>query len=115
MDITSMIEGRLSLATFGLQMQVQALQADDDADIEDGIQTVSESPKPPVDVDKLPTRISTAMDVETDCSICLKAFKQGETMRVLPCQHEFHQECIDRWLLDSNRTCPCCRLEVCAE
>ena len=32
-----MIEGRLSLATFGLQMQVQALQADDDADIEDGI------------------------------------------------------------------------------
>ena len=73
MDITSMIEGRLSLATFGLQMQVQALmeemQADEDADIEDGIQTVSESPKPHVDVDNLPTRISTAMDVETDCNI----------------------------------------------
>ena len=94
---------------------MEEVQADEDADVEDGIQTVSESPKPHVEVDKLPTRISTAMDVETDCSICLKAFKQGETMRVLPCQHEFHQECIDRWLLDSNRTCPCCRLEVCAE
>ena len=87
----------------------------EDTDIEDGIQTVSESPKPHVDVDKLPTRISTAMNVETDCNICLKAFKQGETMRVLPCQLEFHQECIDQWPLESNRTCPYCRLDVCAE
>ena len=66
-------------------------------------------------MNKLPIRISTRMDVETTCNICLTAFKQGETMRVLPCQHEFHQDCIDRWLLESKRTCPCCRLDVCAK
>ncbi|CAA7406188.1 unnamed protein product [Spirodela intermedia] len=45
----------------------------------------------------------------TDCPICLGAFGEGETVRVLPhCNHRFHVPCIDRWL-SSHPSCPTCR------
>lgn len=53
-----------------------------------------------------------ATDSES-CPICLATFKQGETLRLLPCPgtHYFHKECIDDWL-KLNDTCPCCRCSV---
>ncbi|XP_062230099.1 RING-H2 finger protein ATL54-like [Phragmites australis] len=43
------------------------------------------------------------------CSVCLGAFKIGETVRLLPvCLHLYHVECIDPWL-DAHSTCPLCR------
>lgn len=51
---------------------------------------------------------------ETECSICLSAFQQGDTMRRLPtCGHCFHQSCIDLWLLRQNK-CPLCKGDVVA-
>jgi len=46
-----------------------------------------------------------------DCAICLTAFENGETLRILPCQHPFHTHCIDQWL-GAHRTCPMCRIDV---
>lgn len=46
-----------------------------------------------------------------DCAICLTTFENGETLRVLPCQHSFHTQCIDQWL-GAHRTCPMCRIDV---
>lgn len=47
--------------------------------------------------------------VATDCPICLAEFTEGEKLRVLPnCNHGFHLDCIDRWLV-SNSSCPMCR------
>ncbi|CAL9773561.1 unnamed protein product [Musa acuminata subsp. burmannicoides] len=47
-----------------------------------------------------------------DCAVCLSTVDEGETLRMLPaCQHTFHAECIDRWLLSSS-TCPVCRTEA---
>ena len=31
-----------------------------------------------------------------------------QLVRTLPCDHEFHCECVDRWLL-AKRTCPLCK------
>ena len=46
------------------------------------------------------------------CSICLETIKEGQRTVVLhPCQHGFHQICIDPWLF-SNTTCPNCRGSV---
>jgi len=47
--------------------------------------------------------------VPTDCPICLAEFADGEKVRVLPnCNHRFHLECIDAWLV-SHSSCPLCR------
>ena len=40
------------------------------------------------------------------CSICTEDFNRGEEVRVLPCSHKFHPECVDPWLLNVSGTCP---------
>jgi hypothetical protein len=40
------------------------------------------------------------------CSICTEDFEQGQDIRVLPCNHKFHPECVDPWLLNVSGTCP---------
>jgi len=42
------------------------------------------------------------------CSICLEEFSNGQTRKVLPCLHGFHDTCIDRWL-GANACCPICK------
>ncbi|KAH8521262.1 hypothetical protein H0E87_002353 [Populus deltoides] len=43
------------------------------------------------------------------CAICLADFTDGDKIRVLPkCNHRFHADCIDKWLL-SHSSCPTCR------
>ena len=46
------------------------------------------------------------------CSICTEDFNVGEDQRVLPCDHRFHPECIDPWLLNVSGTCPLCRIDL---
>ncbi|OEL31806.1 hypothetical protein BAE44_0007189, partial [Dichanthelium oligosanthes] len=47
------------------------------------------------------------------CSICLEEFEDGEEVSVMPCSrgHEFHPNCITKWLGISNM-CPLCRHEL---
>ena len=40
------------------------------------------------------------------CSVCTDDFAKGQDVRVLPCKHKFHPECIDPWLLNVSGTCP---------
>lgn len=44
------------------------------------------------------------------CSICCEDYAGGDVVRVLPCKHRYHVECIDRWLLSSS---DCSRLPAC--
>lgn len=45
---------------------------------------------------------------QTSCVVCMCDFEVRQMLRVLPCSHEFHTKCVDKWLR-SNRTCPICR------
>ena len=45
------------------------------------------------------------------CNICLDNFEVGNILRILECNHEFHENCIITWL-KSNNTCPICRHEL---
>eukprot|EP00929_Paragymnodinium_shiwhaense_P065093 TRINITY_DN32675_c0_g1_i3.p1 TRINITY_DN32675_c0_g1~~TRINITY_DN32675_c0_g1_i3.p1 ORF type:complete len:296 (+),score=61.54 TRINITY_DN32675_c0_g1_i3:111-998(+) len=47
-------------------------------------------------------------DSGTSCSICLVDYEHGAQLRVLPCGHRFHCECVDHWLTKQSRTCPLC-------
>ncbi|KKK15184.1 hypothetical protein ARAM_007612 [Aspergillus rambellii] len=46
------------------------------------------------------------------CPICTDDFVKGQDMRVLPCNHQFHPECIDPWLVNVSGTCPLCRIDL---
>ncbi|EXJ92192.1 hypothetical protein A1O3_00742 [Capronia epimyces CBS 606.96] len=54
----------------------------------------------------------TDADGHLGCSICTEDFKKGEEVRVLPCNHKFHPDCVDPWLLNVSGTCPLCRIEL---
>lgn len=92
------------------------------------------------EVEQLPSykfNAETHQGDQTNCVVCMCDFEALQTLRVLPCSHEFHSKCIDKWLkvmtffflsrfslartlrlvtlqscnfvLQSNRTCPICR------
>lgn len=57
------------------------------------------------------TREDTLQD-QNACSICLQDFLVGEkAIRLVQCQHMFHQMCIWKWVL-GKRTCPLCRRKL---
>jgi hypothetical protein len=60
------------------------------------------------------TSSATAPDDDSNqgCSICTEDFERGQDQRVLPCDHRFHPECIDPWLLNVSGTCPLCRVDL---
>lgn len=68
-------------------------------------------------VKELPMRIYAASSNHTSfdsnsCVICLEDFKDGEKLRTLPCKHEFHQKCIDPWLIEKSPLCPMCKRTI---
>jgi len=46
------------------------------------------------------------------CPVCLEDFEEGQEVRVLPCHHNFHPDCIDPWLLNVSGSCPMCRIDL---
>ncbi|XP_078699854.1 uncharacterized protein LOC144926720 [Branchiostoma floridae x Branchiostoma belcheri] len=48
---------------------------------------------------------------EDSCTICMVEYKTGNKLRRMPCAHEFHSKCVDRWL-KQNGSCPVCRQQV---
>lgn len=69
-------------------------------------------------IDNLSTRSYGTATVEEGeisktCSVCINEYVAGNKLRQLPCMHEFHFHCIDRWLSE-NSTCPICRQSVVA-
>ncbi|KAK2813636.1 hypothetical protein FQN50_000033 [Emmonsiellopsis sp. PD_5] len=46
------------------------------------------------------------------CPICADDFIKGQDVRLLPCQHKFHPECVDPWLINVSGTCPLCRVNL---
>ncbi|KAI9113696.1 hypothetical protein K1719_014947 [Acacia pycnantha] len=52
---------------------------------------------------------------QLECRVCLSELQEGDKVRTLKCKHTFHQECLDRWLLQFWATCPLCRNRVLPE
>ncbi|XP_031571192.1 RING finger protein 44-like isoform X2 [Actinia tenebrosa] len=67
------------------------------------------------EIDQLQTfRVTAESKKQSDdgrCVVCLADFDEKQLIRKLPCSHDYHTRCIDKWL-KSNRTCPICRTEV---
>ena len=48
---------------------------------------------------------------EATCSICLEEFGSDAQLKVLPCGHWYHTQCIDKWLV-GHVDCPLCKRDV---
>lgn len=62
-------------------------------------------------IDNLTMRNFGESDALKTCSVCITEYTEGNKLRKLPCSHEYHVHCIDRWLSE-NSTCPICRRAV---
>ncbi|NXL34476.1 RN128 ligase, partial [Glaucidium brasilianum] len=45
------------------------------------------------------------------CAVCIEQYKPNDVVRILTCNHLFHKNCIDPWLLE-HRTCPMCKCDI---
>ncbi|KAF9143429.1 hypothetical protein BGX30_000495 [Mortierella sp. GBA39] len=65
-----------------------------------------------VELDQLsPREIEEKDRISSSCSICLCEYEDLDELRHLPCDHYFHQECVDEWL-KLKRTCPLCLFDI---
>ncbi|KAL4147711.1 hypothetical protein PRNP1_001396 [Phytophthora ramorum] len=65
-------------------------------------------------IDQLETRtymVNMFPPEDACCCICLNDYEATQSLRVLPCGHHFHKDCVDEWLL-VNSTCPTCRKSI---
>uniref|UniRef100_A0A8C3CS52 Ring finger protein 38 n=1 Tax=Cairina moschata TaxID=8855 RepID=A0A8C3CS52_CAIMO len=66
------------------------------------------------DIEQLPSyrfNPNNRQSEQTLCVVCMCDFESRQLLRVLPCNHEFHAKCVDKWL-KANRTCPICRADA---
>ncbi|KAL8181221.1 UNVERIFIED_CONTAM: hypothetical protein K2H54_049953 [Gekko kuhli] len=92
-------------------------EEDDDQPEEDNDQPEEDNDQPrgltKEQIDNLPMRNFGKSDALKTCSICIMGYTEENKLRKLPCSHEYHVHCIDRWLSE-NSTCPICRRAVLA-
>jgi len=43
------------------------------------------------------------------CVVCLEDFVHNETLKMLPCKHAFHPQCIKPWVTERQALCPLCK------
>ncbi|XP_057863743.1 uncharacterized protein LOC131071801 [Cryptomeria japonica] len=79
-------------------------------------------PAPEAVVDSFPIRNhknreknDNVIEEAAQCYICLAEYEEGDKIRVLPCHHEYHMTCVDKWLKEIHRVCPLCRGNVCEQ
>ncbi|KAL9676442.1 hypothetical protein QQ045_004656 [Rhodiola kirilowii] len=64
------------------------------------------------ELDAIPEMLGHELLLTSDCAICLNKIESKEVVRLLPgCNHGFHLQCIDAWLV-LQPVCPLCRDKV---
>lgn len=46
------------------------------------------------------------------CTVCQCDFEDGDVIKVLGCDHRFHDDCVEGWLTGEKNECPLCRQPV---
>lgn len=55
-------------------------------------------------------KFTNILNSESTCSICLEVLhNQEKPIKILPCNHCFHQDCIEEWYKSSEK-CPLCNI-----
>lgn len=75
------------------RLQVLAIMNGIDMEIE-----VPEASKRAIEALPIHEITEEEVDPEIECAVCKQPAEAGEKFKVLPCKHEFHEECILLWL-----------------
>ena len=43
--------------------------------------------------------------------VCLENYCEGDKIKILPCLHKYHEDCVDSWF-KMSRKCPICNMDV---
>ncbi|KAJ2376657.1 hypothetical protein H4S02_007865 [Coemansia sp. RSA 2611] len=58
------------------------------------------------------TPLDAILNPSATCIVCIDDFIVGSKMRILPCGHNYHIECIDPWLTTKSSLCPLCKYDT---
>lgn len=99
-SIVSRVSGENDGKRKSAASSVELRASDDDVGI------ASAAPIAARDVEE-PEMSTAEMDPsQLQCPVCMEDFESGQDLRVLPCHHSFHPDCIDPWLLNVAGSCP---------
>ena len=59
-------------------------------------------------------KLATHSKAQLSSSGMARGCRDGNKLRVLPCKHRFHVECIDQWLSARKPLCPICKWDALA-
>jgi hypothetical protein len=94
-------------------IEMNSAQTSKAASIAASAPTTDGNQRASTEAQNLPTNADgTDAEGQLGCSICTDDFNKGEEVRVLPCNHKFHPDCVDPWLLNVSGTCPLCRVDL---
>ena len=74
--------------------------------------SVTKKALPDERVDSLETDTVTEKHMDDTCGVCMENYVVGETRKILPCGHMFHESCIKTWLTYNSTKCPLDNIEV---
>jgi len=65
-------------------------------------------------IENLPTKFFDPNEISSDdiCVICQDNFVESDIIKTLPCNHNYHLLCIDKWLSEKSYECPMCKKPV---
>ncbi|KJZ75059.1 hypothetical protein HIM_05545 [Hirsutella minnesotensis 3608] len=109
LELESAVSDRHETAT---QRTVSSLSDDSRMEIAPVSPRHSGDTKSSVKQSQIAVSACESADGHAGCSICTDDFTVGEDVRVLPCNHQFHPNCVDPWLVNVSGTCPLCRLDL---
>ena len=114
-DLRRRVErGEVDLEVLGLKSQ-QMTQSDIEALPKGPYVPSKDKPDLPLPDPLTAAKISTEAPSPSDynqpsCPICLEDYAPNETpVRALPCNHIYHPECIEPYLLSTSTLCPVCK------
>jgi hypothetical protein len=58
------------------------------------------------------TQLAEELKINTVCGIWQVEFEEGESIKILPCNHAFKADAIERWLTTEKAECPICRFSL---
>ena len=56
--------------------------------------------------------LAEELKINTVCGIWQDEFEEGEPIKILPCNHAFKADAIERWLTTEKAECPICRFSL---